>query len=292
MAAANILNVALDPIFIFGLGPIPALGLRGAGLASFLGNALALVASLVLLARNPLPARGKRMHEGPVANPTLVGNIIRLAIPAAAQAITRPASGMVLLWIVSFYGTAALAAFGIGLKLTMFSGVFMTGLTAAVASIVGRELGANRISEARGTVGLALRRGFSIFVPVGIAYFAAAGMMMRIFSHDPEVLSIGVTYIRVLAPSLVFLAAMASLSGTFQGAGDTVSLMQTSVIANVPVKLGIAALLGLVWPQALTGVWFAIALSIAVEAGLLAGWYRTGRWFRHSNINWNPRRTT
>lgn len=293
MAGANVLNVVLDPIFIFGLGPIPALGLRGAGLASFLGNALALVAAVALLFRNDLLRKGRARARSdhpsgkhvPV-NRALIANITRLAIPASAQAVMRPASGMVLLWIVSFYGTAALAAFGIGLKLTMFSGVFMTGLTAAVASIVGRELGAERVSEARGTVGLALSRGLAIFVPVGVAYFAAAGILMRIFSSDAEVIAMGARYIRILAPSLLFLAVMATFSGTFQGAGDTLSLMQTSILANAPFKLGVAVLLGLVWPKALWGVWLGIALSIVVEAGLLAAWYRNGRWYRHANIDW------
>jgi Na+-driven multidrug efflux pump len=302
MAGANVLNVLLDPVFIFGLGPIPALGLRGAGLASFLGNALAFVSALALLSRNHMVREGRR-HYAPddvraagtgsahvpralPVNRALISNITRLAIPASAQAVMRPASGMVLLWIVSFYGTAALAAFGIGLKLTMFSGVFMTGLTAAVASIVGRELGAERVPEARGTVGLALSRGLAVFVPVGVFYFAAATLLMRIFSTDPAVIAMGARYIRILAPSLVFLAIMATFSGTFQGAGDTLSLMQTSLIANAPFKLGVAAILGLVWPAALWGVWLAIALSIVVEAGLLSAWYKSDRWYRHGSIDW------
>lgn len=292
MVGANVLNVGLDPLLIFGAGPIPALGLRGAGLASFLGNASALVAALVLLGRNTLVRRGGRIVEKPHrVHRALIVNIARLAVPAAAREVMRPASGMVLLWIVSFYGTAALAAFGIGLKLTMFSGVFMTGLTAAVASIVGRELGAGRITEARETIGLSLKRGFAIFVPVGLVYFFAAGFMMRVFAVDPAVAAIGTRYIRVLSPSLVFLAVMASLAGTFQGAGDTVSLMQTSVLANVPFKLGVAAVLGLVWPRSLWGVWLAIALSIVLESGLLSVWYRTGRWFRHRRIDWSQRGT-
>jgi putative MATE family efflux protein len=284
ISAANVLNLVLDPLLIFGLWGFPELGVSGAGLASLISHAAAALAGLcILFVVRPISGFG----SGAIApDRGLVKNIFTLAGPAAAQMITRPLSGTLLLFFVSFFGTAALAAFGIGLKLTMFCSVFMTGFMTATASLVGRFLGKGDKQKMFRAIYVSAAAGTAIFFLIALLYFIFAPALFGLFLAEEAVMEIGVRYIRILSPSLVFLGIMAAFSGTFQGAGDTPALMQTSVISNGPVKLGLAAFLGFVWPAAAAGIWFAIAFSIFIEAALLYIWFRRGGWHRKERIHW------
>jgi len=277
IGSANIVNLILDPILMFELG----LGVAGAGLASFIAHVGAASAGMWALFRS----RRRPVRRGAVsAQPALVASIARIAGPASVQAMMRPVSGAILLYFVSVFGTSALAAFGIGLRLTMFCSVFMTGLTAGVGTLVGQQLGADSVDGARRTISSAALVGGLFFVLFGALYLLFPGPLMRLFVPAPEVYEIGVGYLRILSPSLMVLGIMAALSGTFQGSGDTRSLMAASIAANLPLKLGLAALFAFLWPGGVEGIWIAITVSIFAETLLLYVWYRTGRWHRHSDI--------
>jgi putative MATE family efflux protein len=282
MVLANIVNVALDPPLIFGWGPLPHLGTAGAGLASALSQFTACLLGLVVLRRRFTPAqRGSRNVRG-----GLIVNLFSLALPAAGQLMTRPLSGMVLLAMVSRFGTPALAAFGIGLRLTSICAVFMNGLGAAVSILVGQALGKKQLPGARNVVKSGMAMGTVVFLFLGLAYFLLAGQLMAFFRPDADVLVAGVRYLKILSGSLVLLGIMGALSGAFRGAGDTPALFQTSVLANFPAKLGLAFFLGFYWPARVYGIWMAIGLSIAAETALLYLWYRSNRWHRKRTVVW------
>jgi putative MATE family efflux protein len=288
IAGANVLNVLLDRVLIFGLGPVPAMGIAGAGLASLVGSGLAATVGIGLLARRTSPLERVASKEWK-PDRALIANILRVAAPAAGQQMMRPITGMALLSMVAFYGTSAIAAFGIGLRITGFSMVFGMGLTAAVSTLVGQALGRGGVEEARRAVRVGLTVGGVVYTVIGLAYLTLARPLMGAFLPEPDVLRQGAMYLRVLAPAFLTVGAMNVLNGTFQGSGDTAALMQTSLLANVPVKLGLALVLGFVWPSQLYGIWLAISLSVLVETTLLFAWYRQGRWYKRRTVEWEGR---
>ena len=286
ITVANVVNLLLDPLLIFGLAGFPRMGIKGAGLTSLIAQILSCglaIFYLVFSGKSPL-VNSKGTRASPDRN--LIRNIFSLSLPASAQMIARPLSGMLLLYLVSFFGTAALAAFGIGLKLTMFCSVFMSGLTAAVATLVGQSLGRGNLADAKNVIRTSQRIGNLVFLAVGLSYFFFATPLMSIFVPEPEVLKLGVEYIRILSVSLTALGLMASFSGTFQGSGDTPAMMQTAIIANWPIKLGCAWFMGFVWPGQLYGIWIAISLSIFIETALQYIWFKKGGWYRKQTIVW------
>lgn len=286
ITVANVVNLILDPLLIFGLAGFPRMGITGAGLASLIAQILScgLAISYLIFSRKSPAVYGKGARMSP--DRSLVRNIFSLSLPASAQMIARPLSGMLLLYLVSFFGTAALAAFGIGLKLTMFCSVFMSGLTAAVGTLVGQSLGRESLADAKKVIRASQRIGNLVFLAVGLSYFFLAKPLMQIFVPEPEVLRLGVEYIRILSVSLTALGMMASFSGTFQGSGDTPAMMQTAIIANWPIKLGCAWFMGFIWPGHLYGIWIAISLSIFIETALQYIWYKKGGWHKKQTIVW------
>jgi len=286
IAAANLVNIILDPLLIFGIGPFPEMGIAGAGLATLLGNLTGALLAVILLSKSsgPVPpfrfifSRGKPFFR----------DMARISLPAAGQMSTRPFSGMLLIRMVSSFGTAPVAAFGIGLRLTSFCAVFTTGLSAAAAAMTGQALGKENPAGAKAALKLGSRMGTVLFIIIGGIFFFLPAPLLGFFKPAPEVLSHGIRYLRILAPSLLFLGTMGSLQGIFRGSGDTPALIETSLLANFPGKLGGAFLFAFIWPAAAYGIWLGIALSIVIETLLLILWYRTGRWYKRITITGQP----
>ncbi len=287
IASANAVNVVLDPLLIYGVGPFPELGIAGAGIATFIGNCVGFLLAMILLVvgTGPVP---KLSMKGVKLDSGLIKDIIRISAPAGGQMSTRPVSGMILLRMVAVFGTAPVAAFGIGLRLTSFCAVFSTGLSAAVATLTGQSLGRNDVNAVRRVIRVGMGIGFAIFIVLGLIFLIIPRFLFLPFDPAADVLSHGAAYLRILSIAIVFLAAMAVLQGVFRGAGDTDALMQTSILANFPVKLGAASLLAFVWPAVTSGIWIGISFSIFAEIGLLFLWFRNGRWYKRRTISWKP----
>jgi putative MATE family efflux protein len=282
IAAANLVNVIMDPLLIFGVEPFPEMGIAGAGLATLLGNLTGALLAVTLLFKSagPLPPFRLRFSR----SKAVFQDIVRISLPAAGQMSTRPVSGMLLIRMVSSFGTAPVAAFGIGLRLTSFCAVFTTGLSAAVAALTGQSLGRENLAGAKDALRLGIRLGTAIFIGIGAVFFFLPAPLLAFFRPDAPVLVHGIRYLRILAPSLLFLGAMGSLQGIFRGSGDTPALIETSLLANFPGKLGGAFLLAFLWPASAYGIWLGIALSIVLETLLLVLWYKTGRWHKRKTV--------
>lgn len=276
IGTANAVNVIMDPLLIFGFGPFPEMGIAGAGLATLLGNGAGAFLAVLLLTKSPGPVPPFRFTLA--GREPLLRDMIRISLPAAGQMSTRPVSGMLLIRMVSAFGTAPVAAFGIGLRLTGFCAVFTTGLSAAVAAITGQGLGRENPEAPRAALGRGIRLGTAIFIGIGAVFFFLPAPLLSFFRPAGAVLEHGIRYLRFLAPSLLFLGAMGSLQGIFRGSGDTPALIETSLLANFPGKLGGAFILAFIWPGTARGIWAGISFSIVLETGLLWLWYRTGRW--------------
>ncbi len=277
--ASNLLNMVLDPILIFGWFGMPRLGLLGAALATAASHGVWLAAIAVVMHRRRLVAL-----RGPLSARTMK-TALRIGIPAGLHGITRPVTGMVMFGIVTGFGTAATAAFGIGLRILEVMFIYLGGLGSAVETLVGQSLGLGKPDSAvqvtrRVTLaGLLLQLGF---VPL---LFAFAPQLVSIFSSNPEVVSVGTGYLRVLVPVLVIGAATFAWAGAQRGAGDTRPPMVAALIANWAVKIPVAWALVALTGFGLTGVWVAIGASILVEAVLLGFWYYRGGWQRRE-LSW------
>ena len=274
LAFATILNIVLDPIMIFGVGPVPAMGIRGVAWATVISQTLATVLLFVQMTRHTdlLPkSRDSWRVDG-----RLIVRMFRIGIPAGLQSIIVSFSMIILAAIVNGFGPAVVAAFGAAARLDQFA--FMPALTVsfAVTALVGQNLGAGKKERVKEIVLWSVVLTGLITAVVTAIVIVAPAPLLRVFTGDPTVLQEGAAYLRIVGLSYVPLAVMFTITGVLRGAGDTVTSMIISFVTLWLVRLPLATFLAS--GMGINGVWTSITVSTALGAILNYAYYLTGRW--------------
>jgi putative MATE family efflux protein len=284
--AVVLLNGVLDPFFIFASGGVVVFGVplgwlgwgvNGAATAAVLSGAagmlLFLATSLVLGRPFPWPQR-----RAVPLTPSLFWRMLQIGTPASISMIARPLSTFLLLKVIASFGTAAIAAFGIALRSFSVNWIPYSGINAAVATLVGQNLGAHDVREAERVV----RRGLAVTTVLGlifcVVYYAFSSQIILAFDSEPAVVAAGQPFLKLMALSFLFSAPMFPLVSAMNGAGDTQPPMITAFLANWPIKLPLSYVLALPLAYGIDGVWIGMFVSIVFEAIVIFVWYRRGAW--------------
>lgn len=272
LAASLGFNAVLDPVLIFGAGPIPGMGIAGAAWATIISHALADVALLWLLMKRPV-----RPHLGGGFNADVIRSIIRVGAPIAITSLLFSVIYLFLTPIIAAYGSAPVAAVGVGHRVEGL--VFFTcmGFSAAASTLVGQHLGAKNPELAEKAAWMTTTVCAATVAAQAALFYLAAPQIFAVFTDDPEVISHGTDYLRVIALFEVGLVGELVLEGAFSGAGNSMPPM----IIGVPLtalRIPLAFLLAHRLDLGVRGVWWAIG-STTLLKGLATGfWFRLGRW--------------
>lgn len=275
LGGSLVANILLDPLFIFGVGPLPALGARGAALATVLCRCTAVVIGLWLLRRRSLTSARTAVSFS-LTEPL---RLARLGLPIVVSQVSFCLVYVALARVIARFGTPAVAAVGIGHKAESVAYFVSAGFAFAAATIVGQNLGAQQ--PARAIRASAIACGFATLAAtvIGLTMFFAPHAIARAFIADPDVVEIAVHYMRIVAISEIFLVYEIVLEGAFGGAGDTVPPLVVSgplSIARVPLAYVLAVTLD--WGA--DGIWWAISITTVLKGTLMAAWFwrRSARW--------------
>ena len=273
---SNVLNMILAPFFIFGLLGLPRLEVGGAALATVIAQALAALLVLTLLWSRRSVVRVRNRDCRP--NPGLAWRILRIGLPSSGQMLARSLTGLVLMRIVAACGSAAVAGYGIGLRIHML--VLMPAFTLgnATATMVGQNLGAGRPDRAQRSAWLATWMDVGIMAVAAAALMFCAPAVIRAFTRSPDVVATGAAYLRTVSPFYVFTALAVVLGRALQGAGDTVAPMVLTVACLWGLQVPLAVWFARVFTPATQGIWWSIGLAVTVHGILTALWFQTGRW--------------
>ncbi len=276
----NLINMCLTPVFVFGLLGFSAMGVFGAGLATFISQAISFFLFFYVIYTGKVSKSGLKIRGFFRFSPqkAFFKKILQIGVPAALQAATRPVTGLIMMWIVALFGAEAMAAFGIGQNMLGFTFIFLVGLSVATSTVIGQSLGAGKEDLAKEVARKALWLGLLIQVVIATLYYIFAPLIMRLFGADAAVTAIGVSYLRVVSIGLLVGGPLFVLGGIFKGSGDTVPPMFSAIVGNWLIKLPCALLLALVLDLGTNGVWWAINASIVAELGMLVYYYRRGAW--------------
>jgi MATE family multidrug resistance protein len=265
---ANVVNVIVAFLLIFGHLGLPALGVAGSAWGAAAGRGTAAAILLFLLARGhrTVSIRGRAGWRPHI---DIGRSLFQLGIPAALEQMLMSCGFMTMMAVVAILGTDPLAAQQIGF--TALSIAFMPGFGFAIAAtaLVGQSIGARSIDDAKTATRIATIWGTAWMGVGALIYFIFARPVMEIFSNDPEVISTGVNALRALSVSLPFWAAWSVNGGALRGSGDTRSPMIASVSA-VWASVGLAYLGVEFFDAGLGWVWF----TFAITSPLAAGWNR------------------
>jgi putative MATE family efflux protein len=266
---ALVANLVLDPVFIYGLGPVPRMGVAGAAVATVLCRTGALAFGLVLLRRRKL-ARLRAVIE---PAPGMAARIARIGAPIAISQVSFCLVYVALARVITRFGTPAVAAVGIGHKCESIAYFVSAGFSFAAATVVAQNLGAGRPDRAARAAWIACGYAVGPATLVAVAMLAFPAQLARLFIDDAAVVSIAVDYLRIVAISELFLAFEIVLEGAFGGAGDTLPPLLVGgplSIARVPAAYLLSVSLG--W--GIDGVWWAVTISTVLKGTLMAFWFR------------------
>lgn len=273
---ANGINIVLDPCLIFGLGPFPELGVTGAAIATTIGRGTGVLYQLWYLWADKGRLRFQNRHLRIV--PRLMWRMIRMSIGGVGQFLIATSSWIVLMRIVAFYGSAAIAAYTIALRMIEFILLPAWGLGNAASTLVGQNLGANKPGRAERSAWKAARYNGTFMIAVAILLLLFAPWLTGLFSDDPDVLRWGANCVRIMGIGFPMYAVGMVLVQAFNGAGDTATPAILNLICFWLLQLPLAWLLATRLEFGPDGVFWAIVISETLLTVLAVLVFRRGNW--------------
>ncbi|MGB7841344.1 MAG: MATE family efflux transporter [Salinimicrobium sp.] len=280
------LNLVLDPLFIYGYGPIPAYGVAGAAVASISTQAISAVIGLFVLFRGKsgikINLRDMKPHY------FTLKKIVTLGFPASIEQSTRALGMTVMVILVTGFGSGVVAAYGIGARILSFIVVPALGLAIATTSLVGQNIGAIKIKRAEKVAYLSSKIAFFGLTGMGILMFLFAEPLTAFFiPNDPEVIGDASLFIKIMAPTFGFLGVQQVLNGVFNGAGFTKASMLVSILNLWILRFPVAYILSARTALSYEGIWWAFPISNIIAAIVAFIYFKQGHWkmrvFRRRN---------
>ena len=278
---ANALNIVLAPCLVFGLGPFPALGVTGAAVATNLGRGTGVLYQLYMLSRRDGRLRIERRHLG--LDGTVMRGIWRLSSTGVFQILVSTTSWVLLVRILSAFGSAVLAGNTIGIRLIIFAMLPAWGLANAAATMVGQALGAGKPERAEHAAWLAARYNFLCLTAVSAVFIAAAWPIVGIFTGDPEVARHAVACLRTVSVGFITFGFGMTLASALNGAGDTWTPTWINVGCFWCFEIPLAYLLAIPLGWGPLGVYVAITVAFVVHSTVLVLVFRQG-WWKHKRV--------
>ncbi|HEX8163457.1 MAG TPA: MATE family efflux transporter [Pyrinomonadaceae bacterium] len=272
----NLINLVLDPCFIFGLAFFPRLGVAGSAVATTIGRGTAVLFQLWVMTRGTsrVPIRLEQFRP----NFPLMGRIVRISTGGMLQFLIGTASWIAIVRIVSVFGSAAVAGYTVAVRIIVVALLPSWGMSNAAATLVGQNLGAGKPERAEKSV---YKTGFvNMFFLAGVTlvFLLSAERLVGFFTTDPAILPYGVDCLRVISYGYVFYAWGMVVSQSFNGAGDTYTPTLLNLFCFWLFQIPLAYFLGRHTQLGVRGVFMALTLAQSLLAVLSVAVFRMGRW--------------
>jgi putative MATE family efflux protein len=275
---SNIINLALDPCFIFGLGPFPRLGVTGAAVATLSGRSIGLGYQFYRLLRGT--ERIRILDRQIRINLHVLLRLARVSVTGVLQFAIAHTSWIGLVRIVSMFGAAALAGYTIAIRIVIFAILPAWGLSNAAATLVGQNLGARQPERAEQSVWRTGIYNMLFLGSVGVLFIFFAEPLIRLFSHDPAVVPLGAACLRIVSYGNIGYAYGMVMLQAFNGAGDTVTPTYVYLFGFWLLEIPLAYWLAIPVHLRSNGVFVAIVIAETAIAGASAVLFKRGRWKR------------
>ena len=273
---SNGLNIILDPMFIFGFGPIPAFGVEGAAIATTIGRGTAVIFQLAILfygyskikvGVKDLVLRGKVML-----------NLIKVSLGGIGQFLIGTSSWVFLMRIMSEFGSEVLAGYTIAIRVMMFTLMPAWGISNAAATLVGQNLGARKPERAEQSVWKTGKYSAIFMGIVSIIYLVFAQQIVMLFNNTPDVVEYGSLCLRVIAAGYIFYGYGMVVINAFNGAGDTKTPTYINFVCFWLLQLPFAYIMAITLDFGPAGVFWAITLAEVLIAIIAIIWFKKGHW--------------
>jgi putative MATE family efflux protein len=273
---ANAVNIVLDPLLIFGVGPFPEMGVVGAAVATTIGRSTGVAYQLWQLFKPGKIVQLKWKHFR--AQWDIIGRLLGIAAGGTGQYLIASASWIFLISMLGQLGTSVTAGYTIAIRIMIFSLLPSWGMANAAATLVGQNLGAGQPERAEQSVWRAAKFNMFFLAFISVVYLIAAPFFVSLFTHDPAAVHSGGLALRILASGYVFYGYGMILAQAINGAGDTRTPTLLNFVFFWLVETPLAYLLALHFNWGETGVYWSVVIAESLLA-LAAAWvFGRGKW--------------
>ncbi len=264
-----VINVIADPLLIFGIGPFPALGVAGAAAATVFAQMVVFILFLSTIYRRHPLYRGVRLT---VLRPArYYTQILRIGLPLSLQDMLFSCCSMLIARFIAAYGDGAVAAQKVGSQIESLSWMAADGFMAAINAFISQNFGAGQYDRVKDGYRAIMKIVFVWGLLCTVLLIALPGPIFKIFLDDANVLPIGISYLRILGFSQLFMCAEITTAGAFGGLGNTVPSSIESILLTfmrIPLLLVLTRT-----PLGLSGIWWSISISSIFKGTVLVTWY-------------------
>ncbi len=272
MMAGCISNIILDPVFIFGAGPVPAMGIEGAALATGLGQLLALMIYIAVYFISPMKVRIRKDMMTPGLK--MASRLYLIGIPATLNlALPSVLVSALNAMLASFSGVYTLVL-GIYYKLQTFLYLPASGFVQGMRPVIGYNYGAGDMGRVKRIFTVVLIMCAVIMLTGTILSAAFPASLVGIFTENPDTISIGVTALRTISIGFIFSSVSVASSGALEGLGKGISSLMISLLRYIVVIIPVAFLLCFVLGMGPDGVWSAFWITEIIAAAASIVIYR------------------
>jgi putative MATE family efflux protein len=273
---ANLINIVLDPALIRGWGPLPELGIQGAGIATTCGRGVGVLVQLFVLFHG---ARHIKVLGSQVRIRTaLMWRLFRVSLGGIGQFIIATSSWIGLVRIMSEFGSPALAGYTIAIRITMLTFLPAWGLSNAAATLVGQNLGAGKPERAERSVWLTGWATMGFMAVVMAVYLIWNDELVMLFTKQADVVSVGADCLRIVSYGYLFYAWEMVGLNAFNGAGDTMTPTRINFLCFWMIEIPTAYLLATKTPAGAHGVYWSIVIAESLAGIIAVALFRRGKW--------------
>ncbi len=267
--AALTFNAIIDPFFIFGWAGLPRLGVVGAAIATTVSNALASLVGVGLLFTGWKHVKIRATDL--VFDAAVLRRMLKIGTPAALSQSTNGVAFAVVMAIVSMFGSAAVAAYGVGMRIINLISAVTMGLSRAAAVMFGQNVGAEQYERARAILYTTVRTTFAVASVLATVVFLLRTPLVRVFISDPSVVRLGSALLFYFSLSVPFFGIFFPVINALRAAGKTKISAILGIIRLWVFRVGLAYIFATLWDSA-AGAFFGMALS-NVFSGLIAAYF-------------------
>lgn len=273
---ANGVNIVLDPLLIFGWGPVPAMGIEGAAIATNVGRGIAVCVQIWMLFKGGKHIRVKVSQlywDGKI-----ILNLVRTSLGGVGQMIVAMTSWIFLMRILADVGSEAVAGATIAIRIMMFTMMPAWGMSNAAATLVGQNLGAGSPDRAESSVWKIGFYNMIFLIVVSIVYFFFNESLMALFTEDVRVIAIGSEWLKILSYSYLVYGWWMVSGSAFNGAGDTKTPTKINLVFFWLIQIPLSYYLAITLDWQESGVFWGVFIS-ETSVGLFTLWlFSRGGW--------------
>lgn len=277
MLGSTVLNLLLDPLFIFGYLGFPKLGIAGAAVASIASYAIAFLTGLVIFYTG---VTNVRLHlKGKVSmSISTMYKIVKIGIPSWIGEISYSGSRLVVMPMIAVFGNSVVAAYGVGMQISAIGISILVGIGLGLASLIGHNLGRGKKERALKTANQAILLAIGIMIALGVIIYFMAGSIMSLYFGSSDTVRYGVTLLRIFALGFPFIGAYIMLEEIYIGVGLNTPAMVINTANAWALQIPAVYIMTQVLNFNQNAVWWAITVSSAVSVAAFYLYYRKGQW--------------